>query len=111
VMKDGKAIAPFGVMGGQYQATGHANFLSRVLDRGTPLQEALDQPRSFAYGDPLVLETGYDEAIAQDLRGRGHKVERSPGPLGGGQVVWIDRQRGILIGASDPRKDGFAIGR
>ena len=111
VMKDGDVVAPFGVMGGQYQATGHANFLSRVLAQGMTVQEALDQPRSFAYGGPLVLEAGYDEAIADDLRDRGHPVQRSSGPHVGGQVVWIDRQRGILVGASDPRKDGFAIGR
>ncbi len=111
VMKDGEIVAPFGVMGGQYQATGHANFLERVLARGMNVQEALDRPRSFAYGGPLVLETGYDEAIVEDLRRRGHPVERASRPHGGGQVVWIDRERGILVGGSDPRKDGFAIGR
>lgn len=111
VMKDGKAIAPFGVMGGQYQATGHANFIERVLNRGMDVQEALDQPRSFAYGGPLLLEAGYREAMVRDLEKKGHRVERSSGPLGGGQVVWIDPKRGVLIGASDPRKDGLAIGR
>jgi len=110
VMKDGLAVAPFGVMGGHYQATGHADFLSRVLDRGMNVQQALDQPRSFAYGGPLVMEDGYGPGIAEDLRQRGHIVERPGVMLGGGQVVWIDRQRGVLIGASDPRKDGFAIG-
>ncbi|MBT4932159.1 MAG: gamma-glutamyltransferase [Rhodospirillaceae bacterium] len=111
VMKDDKVVAPFGVMGGQYQATGHANFISRVLDRGMDLQEALDQPRSFAYGGPLGLEAGYDEAMVVEMTARGHQVIRPPSPFGGGQVVWIDRKRGVLIGASDPRKDGFAIGR
>jgi gamma-glutamyltranspeptidase / glutathione hydrolase len=111
LMQNDKAIAPFGVMGGQYQATGHANFLNRVLARGLSVQEALDQPRSFAYGGPLALETGYNEAIATAMNARGHQVVRSSGPLGAGQIVWIDRQRGVLIGASDPRKDGFAIGR
>ncbi len=111
VMKEGRAVAPFGVMGGQYQATGHANFLNRVLGRGMNVQKALDQPRSFAYGGPLVLEEGYGDSIAEDLAQRGHDVERSNSMHGGGQVVWIDRRRGVLIGASDPRKDGFAIGR
>lgn len=111
VMKDDKVVAPFGVMGGQYQATGHANFISRVLARGMDVQQALDQPRSFAYAGPLGLEAGYDEAMVAEMKARGHQVERPDGPFGGGQVVWIDRERGILIGASDPRKDGFAMGR
>jgi gamma-glutamyltranspeptidase/glutathione hydrolase len=111
VVKDEKVVAPFGVMGGHYQATGHANFISRVLGRGMNVQQALDQPRSFAYGGPLGLEAGYDEAMVTEMNARGHQVERPDGPFGGGQVVWIDRKRGILIGASDPRKDGFAIGR
>ena len=43
-------------------------------------------------------------------RARGHRVVRSEGPLGGGQIVEIDWARGTLIGASDPRKDGLALG-
>lgn len=111
VRKDGQTVAPFGVMGGQYQATGHANFLSRILARDMDFQQALSAPRSFAYGGPLMLEDRYDENLASDLRMRGHDVQWSPGPFGGGQVVWIDGRRGILMGASDPRKDGFALGR
>jgi len=110
VFDDDKAVAPFGVMGGHYQATGHANLLSRVLQQGLDLQHALDLPRSFAYGGPLVLETGYDDTTARALVERGHEVKRAPGPLGGGQVIWIDRRRGILTAASDPRKDGCALG-
>jgi len=37
-------------------------------------------------------------------------VEAAEHPLGGGQAIWIDRARGCLVGASDPRKDGCALG-
>jgi gamma-glutamyltranspeptidase / glutathione hydrolase len=109
-VKDGRAEMPFGVMGGQYQATGHANFLHHVYDRGLDLQAAADAPRSFAFGGELALETGISEAVAQDLARRGHNVVRAPTPHGGCQAIRIDHERGVLVGGSDPRKDGCALG-
>jgi len=108
--QSGVPVMSFGVMGGQYQATGHAAFLSQVLDRGLNPQQAAEAPRSFAFGDTLSLETGFDETIATDLALRGHHVEWSPDPLGGCQAIWIDHERGLLVGGSDPRKDGMALG-
>ena len=31
-------------------------------------------------------------------------------PHGGGQIISIDHKEGKLTGASDPRKDGIALG-
>ena len=47
LMRDGEAVAPFGVMGGHYQAMGHVELLTGIIDRGLDVQEALDAPRSF----------------------------------------------------------------
>jgi gamma-glutamyltranspeptidase/glutathione hydrolase len=115
VVENGRAILPFGVMGGHYQATGHAHFVSQVFDLGRDPQEAAEAPRSFAYGGelakgPLSLETPIPDAVAEDLARRGHTVERAATPHGGCQAIRIDHQRGILIGGSDPRKDGMALG-
>ncbi|MCL8483036.1 MULTISPECIES: gamma-glutamyltransferase [Bradyrhizobium] len=108
--RDGLPMMPFGVMGGHYQATGHAHFVSQILDHGRSVQEAADAPRSFAFDGKLSLETTISADVKRDLEGRGHTVEWSDFPIGGAQAVWIDRERGILIGASDQRKDGMALG-
>jgi gamma-glutamyltranspeptidase/glutathione hydrolase len=110
VAENGRATMPFGVMGGHYQATGHAHFLSLVYEKGLDIQAAADAPRSFAFDGELQLETEIPEAVASDLARRGHKVVRVPSPLGGCQAIMIDHGRGVLIGASDPRKDGCALG-
>ena len=110
LMRGGKAVAPFGVMGGHYQAMGHVELLSGILDRGLDVQEALDAPRSFAYGGSLELEGGIPDAVMAGLKERGHPAVRAPLPLGGGQIIWIDREAGTLVAGSDPRKDGSALG-
>ena len=102
----------FGVMGGQYQATGHAHVLTNLIDYGMDLQEAIDAPRAFAdpIGGTLQIEDGLPEATCAQLAERGHRLSRPPRPLGGAQAIMMDAKRGVLIGASDPRKDGCAIG-
>ncbi len=110
LQKDGKTVMPFGVMGGQYQAVGHAHVLSAMLDRGLDPQEASELPRSFAFEGTLSLETTYSEAVKADLEKRGHKVEWADEPLGSCQAIWMDHGRGVLLGATDHRKDGLALG-
>ncbi len=110
VMRDGAAVAPFGVMGGHYQAMGHVELLTGIIDRGLDVQEALDAPRSFAYQGELQLEHTFAPELDAALAARGHRVARRDEPLGGGQVVWVDQARGCLVAGSDPRKDGCALG-
>ena len=108
--KDGRTVMPFGVMGGHYQAAGQAAFLSGVLDRGLDLQSAIDAPRSFAFDGVLDVEPTVDAATLERLTALGHRVTIADKPIGGAQAIWIDRERGLLRGGSDPRKDGMALG-
>jgi gamma-glutamyltranspeptidase/glutathione hydrolase len=107
--REGRLVMPFGVMQGDYQPTGHVRVLTNMLDFGMDPQEALDAPRSFASDGELQLETGYAETVAAALAGLGHRVVRRTAPLGGAQAIVIGED-GLLTGASDPRKDGCALG-
>jgi gamma-glutamyltranspeptidase/glutathione hydrolase len=104
-----RAIMPFGVMGGAYQPCGHARFVTNMQDFGMDAQSAIDAPRCFADGDILKVEKSYSEAVRAELADMGHKVVVPEGPLGGAQAIRI-RDDGVLEGASDPRKDGAALG-
>jgi gamma-glutamyltranspeptidase/glutathione hydrolase len=107
--QEGKVVMPFGVMGGGYQPVGHARLVSNLLDFGMDLQTAIDAPRCFADGDVLKVERGYSDQTRQELADLGHKVEVPETPLGGAQAIRI-HDSGVLEGASDPRKDGCALG-
>ncbi len=110
LVKNGRAVMPFGVMGGQYQAVGHAHFVHRVLDRGLDPQQAVEAPRVFGFRNKVRVERALSELIIQDLTRRGHDIDVTMVPLGGCQAIWIDHDRGALIGGSEPRNDGVALG-
>jgi len=109
LQQSGKTVAPFGVMGGQYQSAGHARFLTNITNYGMDLQSALDAPRSFAEGNVLNVERGYSDGVRAALSDLGHNVQIPNTAIGGAQAIKID-ENGTLEGASDHRKDGCAIG-
>jgi gamma-glutamyltranspeptidase/glutathione hydrolase len=110
LVKDGRAVMPFGVMGGHYQAVGHAHFIHRLLDRGMDPQQAAEQPRILPLNGVLQIERANPEPVVAELAHRGHEILMLEVPLGGCQAIWIDHERGVLIGGSEPRKDGLALG-
>ena len=107
---DNNPLLSYGVMGGQYQPVGHCHVLQNIFDFGMYVQQAIDFPRAFILENEYLLERSIPESILIDLKKRGHLVNYTEHTHGGGQAISIDRKNGVLIGGSDPRKDGCAIG-
>ena len=114
VFKDGEFLMSFGVMGGDMQPQGHVQFLINLIDFGMNLQEAMDTPRiRHLKGTEVYLEEGILDETAVALSQRGHQIIKGLSPInqvGGGQAIYLDRDQNVLLGASDRRKDGCALG-
>jgi gamma-glutamyltranspeptidase/glutathione hydrolase len=112
VLRDGRLHLSYGVMGGPFQPQGHVQLLTGLIDFGLTPQEAIDAPRWRHTEDAQVLlEHGTPRATADALAARGHEVEPAAGfAFGGAQAILVDPATGAFIGASDPRKDGCALG-
>jgi gamma-glutamyltranspeptidase/glutathione hydrolase len=109
-MRDGRCDVSFGVMGAHYQPMGHVQMVLNLYDYGMDIQSAIDAPRAFFEGETTVVERGMSAAAIEGLTARGHRVVTAPSPWGGAQAIRIDWKRGVLIGGSEPRKDGCALG-
>lgn len=107
--KNGRVILPFGVMGGAYQPAGHARFVSNILDHSMDIQSAIDSPRLFFEQGIVSFEQAYPDTTLAALEELGHIVQRAETPIGGAQAILM-HPSGVLEGASDPRKDGCALG-
>ncbi|MEL6299975.1 MAG: gamma-glutamyltransferase family protein [Pseudomonadota bacterium] len=108
--RDGKPVMSFGVMGAAFQPAGHVYVVTNMGDYGMDPQEALDFPRVFFDGDRVEVEEGVPQVVRDGLAALGHTVGVRAEPWGGGQIICIDPHTGVRIGASDPRKDGLAMG-
>ncbi len=122
VTKDGRPWLSFGLMGGDMQAQGHAQVICNMVDFGMDVQEAGDAPRFRHSGSSeptgvrangsgsVALESEINPGARKSLAARGHRIVNLPGGFGGYQAIRIDLDRGVLLGGSDPRKDGCAMG-
>jgi gamma-glutamyltranspeptidase/glutathione hydrolase len=108
--KNGRPLMAFGVMGGDNQAQAHAQIVANVVDFGMHVQEAGDAARVRHMGQELAAESGIGEDVRRALEAKGHVVVDGRGAMGGYQAIWIDHESGVLLGGSDLRKDGLAIG-
>jgi gamma-glutamyltranspeptidase/glutathione hydrolase len=122
VTKKGQPVFSFGVMGGSMQPQGHVQVLLNILEFGMNIQEAGDAARFrhggssqpsggvMTAGGTVYLESGVTPQVIRELMALGHRISKTRGGFGGYQGIWLDHRRGVLIGASESRKDGQAIG-
>jgi len=110
VLKRGKPYFSFGVMGGDMQPQGHAQVLANVIDFGMDAQQAGEAARFRHSILGLALESAFDASVRFELAERGHSVISAVDTFGGYQGIMIDPETGVLMGGSDVRKDGLAIG-
>ncbi|HWI64565.1 MAG TPA: gamma-glutamyltransferase family protein [Symbiobacteriaceae bacterium] len=106
--KDGKAVGPFGVMGGFMQPQGHLQVVMNTVDFGLNPQQALDAPRwQWLEGKAVEIERSTPEHIVDALARRGHGVRWAlgSGGFGRGEIIWR-MENGVLVGATEPRTDG-----
>jgi gamma-glutamyltranspeptidase/glutathione hydrolase len=110
VLKDGKPWLSFGVMGGDMQPQGHVQVLLNLIDFGMNVQEAGEAARFRDLASGVALESAISPEARFGLAERGHRLVDVIGGFGGFQGILIDPRTGVLMGGSDPRKDGLAIG-
>ena len=113
--KDGNLFLTFGVMGGLMQPQGHVQVLLNIIDFGMDVQTALDAPRfRYIQGGECSFEPGIPRSTLQKLSEMGHQIVELDDPywqeFGGGQAIMVHPLTKALIGGSDPRKDGCALG-
>ncbi len=108
LMKDGRAVGPFGVMGGFMQPQGHVQVIMNTVDFQMNPQDALNAPRwQWVGGKKIQVEQTFPAAIVEELKRRGHEIEIPDNFLafGRGQIIWRD-ENDVLCGATEPRADG-----
>ncbi len=110
VFKDGRPLLIFGVTGAHMQPQGQVEMLVNMIDFGMPLQQAMDAPRiNHLDGFDVALEPGFSPETRAALARKGHRIVGEAN-FGGSQGILIHPEHGTLLGGSDPRKDGCALG-
>jgi gamma-glutamyltranspeptidase/glutathione hydrolase len=125
VIRKGEFVMPYGTPGTDVQPQAMTQFVLNVVDYGLSVQAAVEEPRVVTYsfpgtGDPHAYSPGLvkaeariDDAVTEELRARGHRVERWPAWTGiaGSMGAVCASADGVLRGAADPRRLAYAVGR
>ena len=119
MLRDGKPVLAYGSMGGEGQPQSQAAMITRMVDFGYDVQQAIEAPRWLmgrTWGmesSDLWLESRVGDQIARELKRRGQPVkivDAWSGTMGHAQAIRIDSESGFYEGGADPRGDGAATG-
>ena len=124
ITKDGKPVLTCGTPGADTQVQTNLQLVTHMLDFGMTPQEAVAAPRWRSLQNPmestiphvcsnnLQLEDRLPSEVQQELARRGHELEMVGdwGGPGSAQAIMVHPESGALIGGSDPRRDGYAVG-
>lgn len=118
LLEKGKPKLIYGTMGGEGQPQTQAMLVTRIIDYGMNVQQAIEAPR-FLYGrtwgadsNSLKVESRIDDQVIEELVIKGHNVEvLAPftDVMGHAGAIWIDKNN-VKYGGADPRGDGVALG-
>jgi gamma-glutamyltranspeptidase/glutathione hydrolase len=127
---EGRAVGPFGVMGGPMQPQGHVQMVVNQIDYGMNPQAATDAPRwNWLQNCYVDVERSVPEEVRKALAARGHELtvsgpwdvahagpRKTPagkwvayGDFGKAQII-CRRRDGTYVAGSEPRADGCAVG-
>src|SRR5699024_9691246 len=118
VLKDGKPYMLVGSMGGEGQPQTQTALITRMVDFGYNVQQAIEAPR-WLYGrtwgdtsDSLKLERRIRESVVEELERRGQIIDvlgSYSEIMGHSQAILIDQETNTLSAGADPRGDGLAL--
>ena len=119
MFESGRPWLIFGTSGGDGQPQIQAALLSRVVDLGYNIQQAIEAPR-WLYepiagedGERVRIEGWMADAVLRELRAMGYNLKVIDGwsdVMGQAQGILVDQEHGVFHGGADPRGDGLALG-
>jgi gamma-glutamyltranspeptidase/glutathione hydrolase len=117
--REGQPHLAYGSMGGEGQPQAQAALVTRIVDFGYDVQQAIEAPRWLmgrTWGTPsrnLSLEGRIGDEVVRELKRRGQPVQMVTDwndNMGHAHAIRVNREQGFLEGGADPRGDGAALG-
>ena len=110
--KNGKAVGPFGVMGGYMQPQGHLQVMMNLIDFELNPQMCLDAPRwQWKKERHFTVEPDFSQEQKKKLEEMGHEIDVAKNRFSFGRAEMILRmENGVYVGATESRTDGSCVG-